>query len=571
MWILLLIFGVLAAIALAAPSMVVLGFFLLIVPGLILAASPTVFLYIAATMGIRLALPMAPGVLRNLAAFGIALLLGWASMQPFRYFEAKRFAEALQPDVLPAGPPPLSGHVRLEGSGRFRAAESRPACDHLCAALLDNGAVQTVTMVDAGGETTVGLRSAAEHPEPGLFPTDAGLLVARVPGVPVREQQQRSKALEARWVLRLATAHRLVALSAEEAAKPDWVVRRTEIGGRDAPLVRRLEISDGSGQVRYRKSYVRHYLPAMVFYLGFESGSASSGFQGAGFHLGQSKEESGDPGMYGDLEPHLIRAIGLELPAAEADSMARLQREVAAALADAQADAVRLEMARRWLSLFQFDAQPADLPLIAKVVADERVLDVATLLPQLMRKEQTPALLREPYAKRILMAHTTEKDRMLLAERLAAMPAGTFAQPNAADLAIWSDPELRRQAAPFVARIADMGGARAVPLLLGALEPATAIQPWNKRRPLIEGVRDGFVELGEDAAVAVPRVRELFLQRPSPLMNNAGDADAWRMALLRMGVALNDLPFFPNQDARMQERIKRDVQRRLDTWQKKRR
>jgi hypothetical protein len=116
-----------------------------------------------------------------------------------------------------------------------------------------------------------------------------------------------------------------------------------------------------------------------------------------------------------------------------------------------------------------------------------------------------------------------------------------------------------------------MGDSRAAPLLLGALEAATAIQPWNKRRPLMEGIRNGFVELGEQGAVAIPRVRELFLQRPSPLMHNAGDADAWRMALLRMGLALDDLPFFPNQDARMQERIKRDVQRRLETWQKKRR
>jgi hypothetical protein len=441
----------------------------------------------------------------------------------------------------------------------------------LCAALLDSGVVRTVTMADAGGETTVGLRSAAEFPEPGLFPEDAGLLVARTPGIPVREQRQRSKAVEARWVLRLATEQRLVALTPETAGKPDWVLRRTEVGGRDEPLVRRLEILDGAGEVRYRKSYVRHYVPAMVFHLGFDGGSASSGFQGAGFHLGRSKEESGDPGMYGDLEPHLIRAIGLELPSAEADSMARLRREVAAALADPQSNAARLEMARRWLSLFQFDAEAADLPLIAKVVADERVHDVAPLLPQLMRKEQSPALLREPYGKRILMAHSTEKDRMLLAEHLAAMPAGTFAQPNAADLAIWSDPELRRQAAPFVARIADMGDSRAAPLLLGALEAATAIQPWNKRRPLMEGIRNGFVELGEQGAVAIPRVRELFLQRPSPLMHNAGDADAWRMALLRMGLALDDLPFFPNQDARMQERIKRDVQRRLETWQKKRR
>ena len=57
----------------------------------------------------------------------------------------------------------------------------------------------------------------------------------------------------------------------------------------------------------------------------------------------------------------------------------------------------------------------------------------------------------------------------------------------------------------------------------------------------------------------LPRIRELFLSRPSPIMNNSGDADQWRFALARMGVAIEDLPVFPNQSPQSFERDLRQV------------
>src|SRR5205085_2272038 len=52
--------GVLAVIAIVAPSLVVLGLYLGILPGLVLAAAPTVFLYARRGMGMRCALRGAP-------------------------------------------------------------------------------------------------------------------------------------------------------------------------------------------------------------------------------------------------------------------------------------------------------------------------------------------------------------------------------------------------------------------------------------------------------------------------------------------------------------------------------
>ena len=42
-------------------------------------------------------------------------------------------------------------------------------------------------------------------------------------------------------------------------------------------------------------------------------------------------------------------------------------------------------------------------------------------------------------------------------------------------------------------------------------------------------------------------MRELFLTRPSPILSGASEADRWRLALARMGVAVDALPFYPNQ------------------------
>ena len=50
-------------------------------------------------------------------------------------------------------------------------------------------------------------------------------------------------------------------------------------------------------------------------------------------------------------------------------------------------------------------------------------------------------------------------------------------------------------------------------------------------------------------------------------MNTAGDADNWRFALARMGVPLDDLPFFPSQKTPETNRIKIRIQARLTKYE----
>jgi hypothetical protein len=106
-----------------------------------------------------------------------------------------------------------------------------------------------------------------------------------------------------------------------------------------------------------------------------------------------------------------------------------------------------------------------------------------------------------------------------------------------------------------------------MPKLDEMLDTAIALPHWNDRRSMVQGIREALVRLGPQATSAAPRIHELFLRRPSPIMNNARDADEWRFALARMGVALKDLPVFPGQSPQSVEQNLRQVSSKLQRYE----
>ena len=92
--------GVLAGFAILAPKLVVLGY-LLILPGLVLTVAPTVFCYLLAIAVIRRLLPISSPTTSTWAAVGIALLIGWAVMQPFRFNAITSYKRNELQDVKP--------------------------------------------------------------------------------------------------------------------------------------------------------------------------------------------------------------------------------------------------------------------------------------------------------------------------------------------------------------------------------------------------------------------------------------------------------------------------------------
>ena len=560
----LVITGVLAGLAIAAPQLVVLGYFLLVIPGLVLTAAPTVFVYLLGTAVIRQLLPISSIRTATAIAFCMTLLLGWAVMQPFRTKAVTTYRAALLADVTPNAKIKLNGNIRIERPDDRNAAD----CDYLCMAALDSVGVESVTTLTAGKNkkterlAAFALMPANGNPAAGIFPNKPGQIV-RVYQPLVQSHRgskliTASKAVEADWAMRLASQERLQTTMPVDAENADWIIRIENQTNRSTGKLRRVTVLDADGTVRLRRSYRKQAVPAGMFYIGFHmAGMTSNG----SFHVGRTQLETGERSL--QPESSLLEAIKFSVPSCDPNALLVMRDKVQKTLNDAAATPAELDMVRHYLGLFFFDATPQDHQLIAKIVADDRVKDIDQQIENVISKRKTPVAMRDAYANRIVMDHTSAKLRHWLAERLATLPAGTFANPSAEHLAIWNTPEIYQDAAPFVATIADLGPQQAMPKLSAMLATAIDLPDRRARRPLVNGVREAMIRLGPQASAAAPKIRELFLRRPSPILNNSGDADQWQFALARMGVEIEALPVFPNQSPKSVQQDFRRVAEKL--------
>ncbi|QDT10784.1 hypothetical protein [Planctomycetes bacterium K23_9] len=568
----LIITGVLAGLAITAPQLVVLGYFLLVVPGLVLNVAPTVFVYLAVTAVVRRLLPIGSPMKATAVAFGVTLLLGWAVMQPFRLAAIAAYHADELPDVVPSQVIELDGHVRIERPDQRR----EPECDYLALAALDSPLVESLTTVTAGrGKPSDTLPSAAyalvsakADPAAGIFPNEPGRIVREYPPLVQANRGMRvitaSKAVEANWAVRLAGDERLREVDAIEDEAADWIIRIDSQSNYRTSILQRVTILDSKGTVRFRKSYRKQAVPARMFYFGFQA-TMAGGPVSASFHVGRQLMQSGERSL--EPEPTLLQAIKFTVPPCDAQALELLRDQTVQALDDPIATTAQLDLASRYLGLFFFDTKTQDHALIARIVADERVRDIETPIKNVFSNDKTPAAMRDAYVDRISMDHTSASLRHWLAERLVSFPPGTFANPDAKYLAIWDSPEIYQQAAPLIATLADLGPKLAMPKLESMLDTALAVPHWRDRRSTIDGIRAALIRLGPQASAAAPRIRELFLSRPSPIMNSSGDADQWRFALARMGVAIEDLPVFPNQSPKSVERNLRQVSDKMRRYE----
>jgi hypothetical protein len=152
----LLLTGAISAVVLLAPSLVVLGFYLFILPGLILSLMPTAFLWgcVFAAAWYATKSFLGDTALAALLAAALSALTLFAVTQPFRAAGQALYAETLLPDVTPPFRIPMSGDVRIElpaprwdnlnprGPNKLRGF----ACDNLCVALLFTPGVDSVTI-----------------------------------------------------------------------------------------------------------------------------------------------------------------------------------------------------------------------------------------------------------------------------------------------------------------------------------------------------------------------------------------------------------------------------------------
>lgn len=282
----LIVTGALTALVLLFPGVIIIGMFLLVVPGLVLMAMPTVFLYLLATWLIRMVLPVESDLVAYPLALAGALALASLAVLPLRLGAQSAFEDAIQPEVVPDAPIAVAGHVLIEEEFGY-ALPPVPRCDALCLALLDLEAVETVTVTRDGKSASYRLITPVPYPEMPLreaaLPDDAGRIIALAGQArDYKRDQAAIDSLQREWEARLSGAERLVEVDQPEDA-PDW--RLSDRRG-DVSTVR--EIVSADGDVRLRHVTVSNRIPSIPPYLAFDFGGSDSGFAFRGFRLGGS-------------------------------------------------------------------------------------------------------------------------------------------------------------------------------------------------------------------------------------------------------------------------------------------
>ncbi|WP_182866023.1 hypothetical protein [Stieleria mannarensis] len=563
--------GVLSAIVLAAPDLVVLGYFFLILPGLILTVIPTVFVYLLATFLIRPFVPMSSRIGSTAIAFGLAIALGFLVMLPWRMTELRRFQQAAIPDIVATPAIRLSGNVLVDFPPERGPASKEMSCDHRCTILLDLPGVQSVTKIS--GDNAKTYRCGADEfgtlvrPDQPQKILDAFGKLSRPHGAGAFEARKRlGRALQADWALRIAQGETLREDTPLGTDRIDWRVVYQDVRQPGEPRIKRLEICDSHGTVKARRSLVKHRVPSPFFYFGFEGA-----FTNARFTIGGSTYSNQT--RYFDFDPdvELLRSTGIPKPDPAPDAVARMERSLIQTLDDPNATAAQLLMAPMWLSLFRYDADKAQVDTIAKILLEERIADPYELLQTALRSKTDLTALRHGLTKRFLAADDP-KARTWYVAALVDMPDGTFAQPSNNERAIWERADSVPEAAPFLERLADQGTI-VVPILMATLDGVLE-KPWHERRRVVRGVREAFKRLGPDASEAIPRITTLMTELRSPLTNSSKDRLQWLVALHRMGVPAEELPYgswvkTPSDLQRHSKRVRDQVERyeaeRLET------
>ena len=228
----LIITGIGAFVALAMPSLVILGFFLLIIPGLILSLMPTAFMYgvifTAGWFAARTA--FGDGIVAILVGVAVLAFVVTATTKPTRAVDFAAYNASILPDVTPAKLIGLKGNVRFNFSSvklnklkdatyPYVKGTGGYVCDSYCIAALFTPGVSSVTVDQTGfddnGKPSIEARTYRLLSKPGCtsnIELDFGSITAPLRGDPGGgiASYEDGKVLVAQWAMKLANDYCLV-------------------------------------------------------------------------------------------------------------------------------------------------------------------------------------------------------------------------------------------------------------------------------------------------------------------------------------------------------------------------
>jgi len=604
----LLVTGGLAALVLMMPWLVILGAFLLILPGLILGLAPTAFMW-----GLGFAIPwyalrIALGdYLAIVPAAAIAAAFFWLVPQSSIVTSKARLAQSVKPELIPSQPIGLSGNILLSDFSMTLAKQQpntkfdreelaqRPyICNALCAALLATPGVTSVT-VNSNNRAEEGNTPLTPHartfrvvpksqcPRPSVRPTTPDEL-GLVRGGSSRERirQAVARPLQAEWDVRLSTTdcivaepprteydfiirkHSYHAFEKESPGRPHWSLRPLAV------WVDRLDVTDGAGRMLLSKTsaWTRSLVAPLLI-------APEGGLENFAFQWGRKRLSNGNS-RYSSWNANQLLAdhTTLRTEVDFAKVMQASRDRLAHALADPSLPSSdpAFQLAGPWFhSLAGQEVTADDRALAARAIRDPRVT-VGGIWDAIKAMGDDAVELRQPMIERIAATDPSAPNPPRdIGRALSSLPPGIFANLIETERAILADPTRRVLAPGLISRQADRGAA-AVPMLLGILdyhlreiarEKAQRNSGASDNMVPVDRVRMAFCLLGPEAASALPAIERLTAE--GLVDSRIADGGDWHLMLARIGKPVGEIAKPKNRSGTAAQ-FHRNLQDRLDRF-----
>ncbi|GLC24799.1 hypothetical protein [Roseisolibacter agri] len=556
--------GLLALVALAAPSLVVMGLFFGILPGLVLGFAPTAFLWGALFAVVWWPAHGAIGdrpaaVVAVVAAYAVLRTLPTRANRPMR----ARLAALRGEDVMPAERIALHGTVTFAlthpyeqpSSDRTRNGQQERACDPLCVAALFTPGIDAVVRVHLDAPDRDPRTGPVSAPEtyrvvrrpagaPSVMPADLTKHGAWYAG-----WTHAASALGDAWRLRIARGETIVREDGDggpgdfTVAVQEWredvVPRRRKWTLTAGPLhARRIEVRDRAGAVLLRRTVANAPLRSRT--LRIDGSGPPESFR---LHWGIARTPRGQARTDGLHAVAVLREwTTLHLDADPRQAALEARVELARLLADRTrpVEDPAFALVRPVLrDVEEHGPVAGDAALLATLVADPRPRDHDGLTGAIRKLGADGALLRDVLVRRVLAGRFPDEFHLgAFGEALRHLPPGTFATPTPWEAQLLADHERRLWARGLIERQSDRG-ADAVPLLVDVVAQAYAILAERRdrrhdvARTAAEAAREALLVLGRDAAAALPALERMAADGVVP--EHFTRAESWKFLLARLG------------------------------------
>ncbi|MBN8500135.1 MAG: hypothetical protein J0M19_03160 [Sphingomonadales bacterium] len=609
----LLITGVGTAVVMAMPSLVVLGFFLLIIPGLILSMLPSAFLYglVFAAGWFAARMIFGDGVLPVLVGLAAVLAVGFTVPLPSRNAAMAAYRSSLLPEILPEQPIALRGvvHFKLNRPKLVKADRNKLApgigqsgfrCDGHCLAALFTPGVTAVVLDSsvAGDGSQQAVRTFRLEKRPGCssnVEVDFKSIVPPLqnPDLKGMGNHEGGKLLVSQWAMKLAGEYCLVADSVVPAA--DFtVIERTSNSSTSSARWSfepgRLEtqtVEILAGDTVVSRQHQSSVFPLSKFLFVGSTGGIEH------FRFGWNRTVVHSKTGYDAIKLSRIlgqhtNLAGKPLNAAEQLAVMRpaLRAQLIAALDDPSASAASpgFQVMESYFQAMGNSAADEDVALLVRLVSDQRLTEFRGAW-QLKLPLAQARTVYDAYTRRLIAtsapAEMAKSHMGGLVKNLGAEAAGLI---GPLQLQLLRDPD-KRLAVPELVRALGFGSAKNAPMLLAMIKHhggvVAEIHDQRSRRSIrtydrqaerdrnidmIIAAKNGLCLLGPQGSAVADELAAYLVSGalPQNLVDGHQMAD-WHVTLVRMGWPISRT-IKPHNMSGTDGSYRRNIQMKVDRW-----